>query len=323
MSTVLVTGAAGFIGSHTCERLLAMGRNVVGVDSFTDYYSRDIKEKNLSTFDGNPRFTLHELDLADVTTAGALDLLDGVDTVIHLAAQPGVRGSWGHQFGTYLRNNVQVTQTLLEASKAADITAFVYASSSSVYGDTDVLPMREDAICRPYSPYGVTKLAGENLCHLYHRNFGVPTVSLRFFTVYGPRQRPDMAFHKFCKAIVDGSPIQVFGDGAQTRDFTFVSDIVSGIVSAESAPPGTIANLGGGSRVTVLQTLEALFEVAGVRVPIDLVNTSPGDVRDTSADLAAAKRAIDYAPQVPLPQGLAEEFRWYVSQVDRRGRACG
>lgn len=323
MSNVLVTGVAGFIGSHTCERLLGMDRNVIGIDSFTDYYSRDIKESNLAEFEGNRRFTFHEIDLADLTTTGALDLLDGVDTVIHLAAQPGVRGSWGHQFGTYVRNNIQVTQTLLEASKVADIAAFIYASSSSVYGDTDVLPMREDAVCRPYSPYGVTKLAGENLCHLYHRNFGVPTVSLRFFTVYGPRQRPDMAFHKFCKAIVEGSPIQVFGDGAQTRDFTFVSDIVSGIVSAESAPPGTIANLGGGSRVTVLQTLETLFEVAGARVPVNLVDTSPGDVRDTSADLTVAKREIGYAPKVSLPQGLAEEFRWYVKQTDETGRARG
>ena len=251
----LVTGAAGFIGSHLVDRLLADGYEVVGVDSFEDYYPRPFKEANLVAARASERFTLVEQSLLELgrdatggaTAAGAsagdvegppaLDgLLAGVDCVFHLAAQAGVRASWGASFSIYTDNNVLATQFLLEACRRTDVPKVVYASSSSVYGDTDRLPMREDAVCLPVSPYGVTKLAGEHLCRLYHKNHGVPAVALRFFTVYGPRQRPDMAFHRFLRAMTEGRELNVFGAGDQTRDFTFVDDIVDGDPARPARP---------------------------------------------------------------------------------------
>ena len=221
----LVTGAAGFIGSHLSEHLVNAGHTVTGIDAFTDYYPRERKEQNLATLRTNGRFTLIETALAD---ADWPTLLDGVSWVFHLAAQAGVRKSWGRDFHVYTVNNVEGTQILLEACKGRPIERLVYASSSSVYGDDVPLPMREDARPQPVSPYGVTKLSAEQLCHLYHVNYGVPAVSMRYFTVYGPRQRPDMGFHRFFLAAMRNEPITVFGDGRQTRDFTFVSDAVVG-----------------------------------------------------------------------------------------------
>jgi UDP-glucose 4-epimerase len=241
---VVVTGAAGFIGSHLTESLLADGHEVLGVDAFVDYYPRAQKEKNLAGPRANPRFSFVEGRLQDLDLPA---LVAGAAQVYHLAAQAGVRASWGRDFDAYTEHNVLATQRLLEASLEAGVPRFVNASSSSVYGDAATLPLKEDAACRPLSPYGVTKLAAENLGLLYEKNHGLPVVSLRFFTVYGPRQRPDMAFHKFLKACRDGGTIRVYGDGRQTRDFTFIADIVAATRAAgDSGRPGCVYNVGGG-----------------------------------------------------------------------------
>ena len=261
----VVTGCAGFIGSHLCDRLLADGKVVVGIDSFEDYYPRAQKEANLAVARSDPRFTLCDADILDLAderrTAGRSrleDLLEGADCVYHLAAQAGVRASWGSSFDVYARNNVLATQRLLEACVAAGVPKVIYASSSSIYGDQDVLPLVETARPEPRSPYGVTKLAGEHLCGLYHANRGLDTTALRFFTVYGPRQRPDMAFHKFIRALLEGREIVIYGDGTQTRDFTYIEDIVDGLVRAREAPGGAVMNLGGGNRVSLSEAIKRL-----------------------------------------------------------------
>ena len=315
---IVVTGAAGFIGSHLVDRLLADGCEVVGIDSFEDYYPRPLKEANLRAARASDRFTLltdNLLTLAGVDGAASVEprlpaLLAGADCVVHLAAQAGVRASWGRSFRTYSDNNVLGTQVVLEACKQVGVPKVVYASSSSVYGDTDQLPMREDADCRPVSPYGVTKLAGEQLCRLYHRNHGTPTVSLRFFTVYGPRQRPDMAFHIFLRALFEGRPLEVFGEGNQTRDFTFVSDIVEGIVRAMHGRDGAVYNLGGGSRVSLLQAIHSLEAASGRTAQIKGESVQAGDVKHTWADLSLAEDELGYRPCVSLDEGLQREADW-------------
>ena len=307
----LVTGVAGFIGSQLAEALLARGARVVGVDCFTDYYARAIKEGNLSALRAHPRFQFVE---AAVQHAELSRLLDGVTHVYHLAAQAGVRKSWGRDFQTYSVNNVEATQALLEACLNRPIERVVYASSSSVYGDEAPIPMREDALPRPVSPYGVTKLAAEQLCYLYHANFGVPTVSLRYFTVYGPRQRPDMAFHRFLKAAVAGSPITLYGDGEQTRDFTFVGDAVAAtIAAADRGRLGGVYNIGGGSRVSMLQVLDIVARCTGRRLDVRREPSQKGDMRDTYADTSRARADLGFAPSVPLEQGISEEYRWLSS----------
>ncbi len=308
MANYLVTGVAGFIGSHVAERLIERGDSVRGVDSFTNYYARSLKEKNLSGLMENHRFVLDELDLS---TSDLDSVLKDVDAVCHLAAQAGVRASWGRSFETYTDCNITATQRLLEACKERSLARFVYASSSSVYGDTDDLPMREGGTTRPVSPYGVTKLAGEHLAVLYHRNYRLPTVSLRFFTVYGPRQRPDMAFNRFISAALSGRPIEVYGDGRQTRDFTFIDDIVDGVVSAlEKGPPGEVFNLGGGSRVSLNEAIDTLERVMGMKIERLHGASQKGDVRDTLADSSKARAELGFAPSVGLEEGLAREFEW-------------
>lgn len=308
MRLVLVTGVAGFIGSHLAELLLAEGMSVRGVDCFTDYYSRDAKESNLAGPLAAPGFSFIEADLA---TDSLEPVLDGVDGVCHLAAQAGVRASWGGEFSAYIDCNVRSTQRLLEAVKERTIEKFVYASSSSVYGDTDDLPMRESGLTRPASPYGVTKLAGEHLVTLYNRSYGVPTVSLRYFTVYGPRQRPDMAFHRVIKAGLAGAPVEIFGDGNQTRDFTFVSDIVAGTAGAlASGRPGDVLNLGGGSRVTLNEALDIVEDCLGSRLDRRYGETARGDVRDTLADNSRARESIGFVPAVELREGLVRQCDW-------------
>jgi nucleoside-diphosphate-sugar epimerase len=308
MMKALVTGVAGFIGSTLAERLVADGADVVGIDSFTDYYPRSVKERNLAMLRGQPAFQFVE------TTIAAADLGRFVSDrthVFHLAAQAGVRQSWGRDFSTYTINNIEATQLLLEALVGSGIQRLVYASSSSVYGDAVAIPMREDALPQPVSPYGVTKLSAEQLCHLYFVNHGVPAVALRYFTVYGPRQRPDMGFHRFLTAAITDSPITVFGDGEQTRDFTFVADAVAATVSAaQQGTPGRVYNIGGGSRVSVNEVLEMIGRVSGKFLQVVADPAQKGDMRHTYADTSLARAELGYLPAVGLEQGLTAEFRW-------------
>jgi len=307
----LVTGAAGFIGSHLTGALLDRGAEVVGVDCFTDYYPRPMKEANLAENLGRKGFSFVEARLQDADLAA---LLDGVTHVFHLAAQAGVRKSWGTDFRVYTSNNIDASQQLLEACVGRSIHRFVYASSSSLYGDNVSIPMREDALPQPVSPYGVTKLAAEQLCHLYHVNHGVPTASLRYFTVYGPRQRPDMAFHRFIRASLERQPVTLYGDGEQTRDFTFVADAVAATMAAgDRGVPGRAYNVGGGSRVSMNTVIEIIGRIAGR--PLDVRREPPqkGDMRDTYADTTLARADLGFAPSVTLEQGIEAEYRWLSS----------
>jgi nucleoside-diphosphate-sugar epimerase len=306
----LVTGCAGFIGSHLTEALLAEGSYVIGVDCFNDNYQRPSKLQNLNhqakdweSFE----FVPIDLSLGDLD-----DLVAEADVVFHLAAEPGVRASWGARFERYVRNNVVATQHLLEALRPWPDKPFVYASSSSIYGDAERFPTPEEVAPRPVSPYGMTKLSGEHLCNLYTANHGVHTVALRYFTVYGPRQRPDMAFHIFCRAALEGEPITVFGDGRQTRDFTFVGDIVAGTRAAASADvaPGSVYNLGGGSQTSVRETLDIIGALADRDLAVTYGQREHGDVRDTSADTSRARAELGFDPQTSLQEGLAAEFEW-------------
>lgn len=307
-----LTGVAGFIGSHLAERLIELGHEVIGVDRFTDYYPRSAKEANLARLRNKSAFRLIEDDLATVSLG---PLLEGAEVVFHQAAQPGVRASWGETFDAYTRDNILATQRLLEAVKGrSSIRRFVYASSSSVYGDTADLPMRETSLPKPYSPYGVTKLAAEHLCELYRHNFGVPTVSLRYFTVYGPRQRPDMGFHKFIRATLRGDAIPVFGDGEQTRDFTFVSDAVDANIASMKGNPG-VYNIGGGSRVTLKQVFATLGEVIGYEPILNFIEPQAGDVRHTWADTSAAREGLGFSPRVSLREGLEAQVTWHKEQI--------
>jgi len=304
----LVTGAAGFIGSTLVDRLLAQGADVVGVDCFIDYYPRAIKERNLAEALTHDRFRFVETRLQEADLPA---LLAGRTHVFHLAAQAGVRKSWGRDFAVYTVNNIEATQALLEACRSAPIDRLVYASTSSVYGDEVAIPMREDALPQPVSPYGVTKLAAEQLCHLYYVNFGVPTTALRYFTVYGPRQRPDMAFHKFLRAAHHGTPITVYGDGEQTRDFTFVHDAVnSTIAAATRGVPGRVYNVGGGSRVTVNEVLAMIGRVTGREPVLQVDPVQKGDMRHTFADTGRARADLGFHPSVQLEEGLAAEYQW-------------
>ena len=304
----LVTGAAGFVGSTLVDALIARGDEVVGIDCFIDYYPRELKEANLQDARKSPRFRFVEASLVDVPLAG---LLDGVEVVFHQAAQAGVRASWGDDFRIYSDNNVFATQRLLEACKDKDLRRFVYASSSSIYGDTDELPMRETSRPQPVSPYGVTKLAAEHLTWLYWKNYGVPTVSLRYFTVYGPRQRPDMAFHRFIKAALQHDAIRLYGDGAQSRDFTYVDDIVeANLAAAQADVAGKVFNVGGGSRTTVNEVIRVIGEIIDRQLEVENLAVQKGDVRHTAADTSLAQRHLAYAPRVSLRAGLEREVAW-------------
>jgi nucleoside-diphosphate-sugar epimerase len=304
----LITGVAGFIGSTLAERLLADGADVVGLDSFTDYYPRALKERNLSTAKRHPRFRFVESRIQD---ADLRSILADCTHVFHLAAQAGVRKSWGRDFSVYTSNNVEATQVLLEACIGLPLERLVYSSSSSVYGDDVPLPMREDAMLQPVSPYGVTKLAAEHLCYLYHVNEGVPVVSLRYFTVYGPRQRPDMGFHKFLRATLLDQPITVYGDGEQTRDFTFVHDAVAANAAAATrGVVGRVYNIGGGSRVSVNEVLNMIARVSGRRPKVIVDPAQKGDMRHTCADTSLARTDLGFVPKVGLEEGLAAEHAW-------------
>ena len=307
MTHALVTGAAGFIGSHLTERLLGAGLRVTGVDCFTDYYDPALKRRNLESARTHEAFALLELDLGRADLAGLPD----VDVVFHQAAQAGVRASWGAEFATYAHHNVLATQRLLERYREAKLERFVYASSSSVYGDAEQFPTPETLLPRPFSPYGVTKLAGEHLVLLYGRNFGLPVSALRYFTVYGPRQRPDMAFHKFCRALLRGDEIPVFGDGTQSRDFTYIDDAVEANVRAwrSSAPQG-VYNVGGGSQVEVREAIAILEDALGTEAKIRLEPRPPGDPLKTRADATRIRADLGFAPATPIENGLAAEAAW-------------
>jgi UDP-glucose 4-epimerase len=310
----LVTGAAGFIGSHLVQKLLTGGREVVGVDNFLDNYPRPFKDGNLALFAGEKNFTFIAGDLLNLDLKS---LLRDVEVVFHLAGQPGVRSSWGKEFNRYTENNIMATQLLLEAAKEVKPAKFVYASTSSVYGDTDDLPMREEGGTRPLSPYGATKLAAEHLCHLYCKAFGVPTVALRFFTVYGPRQRPDMFFHIFMRALLRGDEVPLYDDGEQTRDFTYCGDIVDGLLGAAAYPgQGEVFNLGGGSQVSLLHAIALAEKVSGRTAKLKRFDRQKGDVRHTSARLDLARGKLGYAPKVGLEEGLAAEWQWICSLKD-------
>jgi nucleoside-diphosphate-sugar epimerase len=310
----LVTGVAGFIGSQLAERLIDLGHEVLGVDRFADYYPRAIKEQNLARLRDEPRFSLAEIDLS---TAELRPLLEGSAFVFHEAAQAGVRASWGQSFELYLRDNVLATQRLLEAAKGhPDLHKLIYASSSSVYGHAGPMPMRESGPTAPYSPYGVTKLAAEHLCELYRVNFGVPTISLRYFTVYGPRQRPDMGFHRFIAAILRGETITIYGDGEQTRDFTFVADAVEANLLAMQEGATGVFNIGGGARATINEVLALLGELAGP-ARVERRPAEAGDVRATWADITAAREVLGFAPRVPLREGLAAQVGWLRQRASR------
>ena len=304
----LVTGAAGFIASTLAHRLLADGHEVVGVDGFVDNYAEPLKRANLASLLGETRFSFVEglIEALDVEP-----LVAQVDHVYHLAALPGVRSSWGESFEGYASHNVYATQRLLEASRRVGVERFAYASSSSVYGDTDVLPMVETGRERPHSPYGVTKLAGEHLVRLYHRNYGVPTVSLRYFTVYGPRQRPDMAIQRFLTAARNGTPITLFGDGEQTRDFTYVDDTINATLrAAERGRLGAVYNVGGGSTVTVNRLIEVIEGVTGSRLEVRREGVQHGDVGHTLADTRRANEDLDFVPLIQLQDGIARHWNW-------------
>jgi UDP-glucose 4-epimerase len=305
---VLVTGAAGFIGSRLARRLLQAGHRVIGLDSFTNFYPRWMKERNLAPFRPDGRFEFLAQDLNDLDLAA---LLGRVEAVFHLAAQAGVRSSWGRNFSAYIRNNIQNTQSLLEAAKESSPPKFIFASSSSVYGMTPDLPMKETSPLLPLSPYGVTKLAAEQLCTLYYKNFGLPTVSLRFFTVFGPGQRPDMAFHQFFKAVLEGGEITVYGDGRQTRDFTYVDDVVEACLAAlEKGRPGEVYNVGGGHRQRLEDIFPLLEDICRKPVRRRTAERQRGDVPDTLADINKAQADLGYAPRTGLREGLTQEWAW-------------
>lgn len=303
----VVTGAAGFIGSHLCERLLALGHQVTGIDAFIPYYPRQIKEGNRKGAAAAPGYRFVE---ADLRRDPLHDALDGAEVVFHLAAMPGLAESW-IDFDGYASCNIQATQRLLEAVCRLPARPFkiIYASTSSVYGrfasGDETLPTR------PISPYGVTKLAAEHLCRAYSEAHGLPTVALRYFSVYGPRQRPDMAYHVFMKALLYGQPIALYGDGQQVRGNTYVADCVEATIAAIEALPGEVYNVGGGEAVTMLDLLEKIQHLTGRQFKVRREPARPGDQRHTFADTSKLHRHLGWQAKTSLAEGLAQQWQWH------------
>ncbi len=317
--SALVTGAAGFIGSHLVETLAAGGERVKAVDSFTPYYDPTIKRQRAAVL-AEHGISVDDFDLrrGDLAT-----LLDGIDVVFHCAAQPGVRASWDSGFSTYVEQNVVVTQRLLEACRRTEIDRFVYSSSSSIYGNASAYPTREDQTPSPVSPYGVTKLAGEHLCSVYASNFAVPTVSLRYFTVYGPRQRPDMAMWRLIDATKTGKPFPMFGDGSQIRDFTFVGDVVRANLAAADAEvsPGTVVNIAGAGSTTLREVIDIVGRCTGSDVPVDPLPAQPGDVERTGGSVDRARELLSWEPRVEVADGIALQVAWQLGDPGESRRA--
>jgi nucleoside-diphosphate-sugar epimerase len=311
----VVTGCAGFLGSHLCERLIDEGHEVLGIDAFTDFYPRPLKERNLERLMDEPAFELRELDLTHDNLDG---LLEGRSVVYHLAAQPGVRGSFGSGFAHYARHNILATQALLEEAVRHPVERFVYASSSSVYGDTTAYPTSETAERCPVSPYGMTKVATEEIASVYHRNNGVPVVGLRFFTAYGPRQRPDMAFSRFIARALAGEPLLINGDGRQIRDFTYVDDIVDGTIAAMGAESASVYNVGGGHATAVIDIVGVLEELLERPLEVEFRPNQLGDARQTCADGGKAARELGFTPGTGLAEGLSRQLEWSVALRDAK-----
>jgi UDP-glucuronate 4-epimerase len=309
MSGAIVTGAAGFIGSQLAESLVASGQPVLGIDSLTDYYDISIKSANLRQLQKSPNFRFAEVDLISADLEG---LIEGADVIFHLAGQPGVRGSFAEGFSVYADNNILATQRLLEATKAVRTPRFVFASSSSVYGNAPRYPTVEDDLPRPFSPYGVTKLAAEHLCSLYAANWGLSTVSLRYFSVFGPRQRPDMAMHRLIRSALHRTNFELFGGGAQVRDFTYVGDVVAANLAAAAADvePGTVLNVAGGSSASMLEVIDMIGEIVGEKPIVRSSHDEAGDVAQTGGSFERAHRLIGWEPRVALHEGLAAQVQW-------------
>ena len=312
----LVTGAAGFIGSHLLERCCELGLDVVGIDSFTDYYDESLKRANLNEV--RERFPSIEVVQADVLDVDLRHLLDGVDVVFHQAGQPGVRASWGTTFESYLRHNVLATQRLLEACRSASVSRLVYASSSSIYGNAPAYPTSERDLPCPVSPYGVTKLAAEHLCSLYAHNFGLPTVSLRYFTVYGPRQRPDMATHRLIRSALTSDEFCLFGDGSKIRDFTYVSDVVAANLAAATAdiPVGSVFNIAGGTSCTMLDLIASVASAVGAAPRVIREADAVGDVKRTGGSTDRALEQLGWRPEVGLDEGVSRQAGWMRQKGD-------
>lgn len=310
---VLVTGCAGFIGSHVAEELVRHRYEVIGIDCFTPYYPRVIKEYNLVGLMSNASFRLIEADISCMTVDQVISLLSGVKYVIHEAAQPGVRGSWGEGFKDYVINNIVITQLLLEAArKVKSVEKIVYASSSSVYGNLKLdhgKSIKEDSELNPYSPYGVTKLATEKLCNAYYENFSIPIVSLRYFTVYGPRQRPDMAFYKFIKSMLTGETIHIYGSGHQKRDFTYVGSVVEATLKAMETGgiEGEVINIASGRALELIDIIKTMADIIGVEPKINYEEKREGDVDVTYAEITKARKLLDYDPKISIREGLEKE----------------
>ena len=310
----LITGVAGFIGSSIADRLLELGCEVVGIDTFLDYYPREIKERNIEQARSHDKFTLLDQNLLE---ADLTQICADTQWVFHQAGQAGVRASWGSYFDTYTANNINATQRLLEAVKGSSaLEKFVYASSSSVYGNALSMPTSESVLPQPISPYGVTKLAAEHLVNLYASQYNVPSVSLRYFTVYGPRQRPDMAFNRFIKAALQEEQLTLYGDGEQTRDFTYISDAVeANLLAAQHGKQAGVYNIGGGSTVSINQVLAMIEEKigslkVGKTLNIAREEKQRGDARHTSSDTTKSKQELQFQPKVSLSEGISNEIEW-------------
>lgn len=306
---IFITGVAGFIGSSLAERFIKLGYKVKGVDCFHPYYKREYKEENLKALISHKNFEFIEAKLQALSLK---DILKDVDYIFHHSAFPGVRGNWDKLFKQYIEENILVTQKLLEETKELkNIKKIIYASSSSVYGTSNILPLKETDELKPLSPYGISKLAAEKLCWVYFKNFNLPIISLRYFTVYGPRQRPDMAFYKFIKAIINEEEVMVYGDGNQTRDFTYIEDVIeTNILAMGKAFPGEVFNIGGGTKISINKAINLLEKIINKKAKIKYLPKEKGEAKDTLADINKAAKFLGYCPKTKLEKGLEKEYKW-------------